>query len=72
MVVGVLRRTAIISVNYAGELLGNQFIILANCWEISSLCWRTAGKSVHYAGELVVPKPHDAVRRHLPFQDSQW
>ena len=27
----------------------------------------TAGKSVHYAGELVVPEPLDAVQRHLPF-----
>ena len=29
--------------------------------------WRTAGKSACYAGELVVPEPLDAVRRHLPF-----
>ena len=34
---------------------------MANCWDISSLCWRTA-----------VPEPLDAIRRHLPFQDSQW
>ena len=27
----------------------------------------TAGKSARYAGELVVPEPLDAVRRHLPF-----
>ena len=27
----------------------------------------TAGKSVRYAGELVVPETHVAVRRHLPF-----
>ena len=27
---------------------------------------RTAGKSVRYAGELVVPEPLDAVRRNLP------
>ena len=33
---------------------------------------RTAQKSVRYAGELVVPEPHEAVRRHLPFYDSQW
>ena len=36
------------------------------------MLWRTAGKSARYAGELVVPEPLDAVRRHLPFQDSQW
>ena len=33
---------------------------------------RTAQKSVRYAGQLVVPEPHDAVRRHLLFYDSQW
>ena len=29
--------------------------------------WRTSWKSVRYAGELEVPEPLDAVRRHLPF-----
>ena len=29
--------------------------------------WQTAGKSARYIGELVVPKPLDAVQRHLPF-----
>ena len=33
---------------------------------------QTAGESVCYAGELLVPEPLDAVRRHLPFYDSQW
>ena len=28
---------------------------------------RTAGKLARCAGEIVVPKPLDAVRRHLPF-----
>ena len=28
----------------------------------------TAGKSVLYPDELVVPEPLDAVRRHLPFK----
>ena len=28
---------------------------------------RTAGKSVRYAGKLVVPEPLDAFRRHQPF-----
>ena len=28
---------------------------------------RIAGKTVCYAGELVVPEPLDAVLRHLPF-----
>ena len=28
---------------------------------------RTAGKSVRYAGELVVPEPLNAIRRYLPF-----
>ena len=28
---------------------------------------RTGGKSVCYAGELVVPEPPDAVRRHFQF-----
>ena len=31
----------------------------------------TAGKSIRYAGEQIVPEPLDAVRQHLPFQDSQ-
>ena len=34
---------------------------------VDGMPWRTAGKSARYAGELVVPKPLDAVRRHLPF-----
>ena len=32
---------------------------------VDGMLWRTAGKSVRYAGELVVPEPLDAVRRHL-------
>ena len=28
---------------------------------------RTAGKSVRYAGELIVPESLDAVRRHMQF-----
>ena len=32
---------------------------------------RTAWKSVRYDGELVVHETLDAVRRHLPFSDSQ-
>ena len=39
---------------------------------VDNMLWRTAGKSAHYAGELVDPEPLDAVRRHLPFYDSQW
>ena len=35
--------------------------------ELDGMLWRTAGKSAHCAGELVVPEPLDAVRRHLPF-----
>ena len=34
---------------------------------IDGMQWRTGGKSVRYAGELIVPEPPDAVRRHLPF-----
>ena len=32
---------------------------------VDGLLWRTAGKSVRYAGELVVSEPPDTVRRHL-------
>ena len=39
---------------------------------VDGMLRRTAGKSVRYAGELVVPEPLDAVRRYLPFQDCQW
>ena len=39
---------------------------------VDGMLWRTAGKSVRYAGELVVSEPLDAVRPHLPFYDSQW
>ena len=34
---------------------------------VDGMLWRTAWKSARYAGELVVPDPHDAVWRHLPF-----
>ena len=34
---------------------------------VDGILWCIAGKSVRYAGELVVPEPLDAVRRHLPF-----
>ena len=34
---------------------------------VDGMPWRTAGKSVRYADELVVPEPLDAVRRILPF-----
>ena len=34
---------------------------------VDVMLWRTAGKAARYAGELVVPEPLDAVRRHLPF-----
>ena len=34
---------------------------------VDGMLWRTAGKSARHAGELVVPEPLDAVRRHLPF-----
>ena len=39
---------------------------------VDSMLRRTASKSVRYAGEMVVPESLDAVRRNLPFQDSQW
>ena len=39
---------------------------------VDCMLWRTAWKSARYAGELVVSEPLDAVRRHLPFYDSQW
>ena len=34
---------------------------------VDGMPWRTAGKSVRYAGELVVPEPLDAFRRQLSF-----
>ena len=34
---------------------------------VDGMLWGTAWKSVRHAGELVVPEPLDAVRRHLPF-----
>ena len=34
--------------------------------------WRNAVKSARCAGELAVPEPLDADRRHLPLYDSQW
>ena len=34
---------------------------------VDGMLWRTAVKSARYAGELVVPEPLGAVRRHLPF-----
>ena len=34
---------------------------------VDGMLWRTAGKLARYAGELVVPEPLVAVRRHLPF-----
>ena len=39
---------------------------------VDGMLWRTAGKSSRYTGELVVPEILDAVRRHLPFMNSQW
>ena len=39
---------------------------------VSGMPLRTAGKSVPYTGELVVPVPLDAARRYLPFYDNQW
>ena len=39
---------------------------------VNGILMRTPGKSVRYAGELVDPEPLDAIRRHLPFHDSQW
>ena len=34
---------------------------------VDSMLRQTAGKSICYAVELVVPESLDAVRRHLPF-----
>ena len=34
---------------------------------VDGMLGRTAGKSVRFAGELVVLESLDAVRRHLPF-----
>ena len=34
---------------------------------VDGMLRRTAGKSVRYASELVLPETLDAVRRHLPF-----
>ena len=34
---------------------------------VDGIPWQTAGKSARYAGELIVPEPLDAVRRHLLF-----
>ena len=39
---------------------------------VDGIVWRTAGKSVCYAGDLVLTMPLDAVRRIPPFIDSQW
>ena len=39
---------------------------------VDGMQWRAAGKSARYSGELVAPEPLRAVRRHLPFSDSQW
>ena len=39
---------------------------------VDGMLWQTAGNSPRYAGDLVVPVTYDAVRRHLPFYDSQW
>ena len=39
---------------------------------VDGMLRRTAGKSVRYVGELVVPEPLDAVRGHLPFKNCQW
>ena len=33
---------------------------------IDGMLWQPAGKSARYAGELAVPEPLDAVRRHQP------
>ena len=38
---------------------------------IDGILGRTAGKSVRYAGKLVVPEPPNAGRRHLQLLDSQ-
>ena len=37
---------------------------------VDGMLWRTAGKSARYAGELVVPEPLDAVRRHRHLKTS--
>ena len=34
---------------------------------VDSMLRRTADKSARYVGELVVPEPLDAVRRHMLF-----
>ena len=34
---------------------------------VDGMPWRTSWKSARFAGELVVPEPLDAIRRHLPF-----
>ena len=34
------------------------------------MLWRIAGKSARHDGELVVPEPLDAVRRHLPLKTA--
>ena len=34
---------------------------------VDGMLRRSAGKSVRYAGELIVPEPLDAVRRRMPF-----
>ena len=39
---------------------------------VDGMLWRTAWKSARHAGKLEVTEPRDAVRRHLPFYDSQW
>ena len=47
-----------------------QPVLLAVCGRdvvSDGMLWRIAGKSVHYASELVVPEPLDAVWRHLTF-----
>ena len=38
---------------------------------VDGILRRTAGKSFHYAGQMVVLDCLDAVRRHLPLYDSQ-
>ena len=39
---------------------------------VDNMLWKTAGKLVPYAGEVVVPESHDAVRRQLSFYDSHF
>ena len=43
----------------------------ADCRDVvvDDMLWRIAGKSVRYAGELVVPEPLSGVRRHQPSYD---